>query len=169
MGTVIVARTTDGRVVGGFASEMWSGRRMIRPCSDAREKREQPSAAEGADQSFLFVIDTANKNKTQPNTIATRAFIPGYEMFGSSPTSTLDYFDTLSLEDDQQVEIIKPLKSSSGLKQVCQLSSKNLSLVGDDLCLTINGNFSTGVICMRGNACEDFEVTEFEVYSLLDE
>merc|ERR1711862_205063 len=164
--TVIVARTTDGRVVGGFASEMWSGRRIIHPCSDAREKREQPSTAE-ADQSFLFVID--NANKTQTNIIANRTFIPGYEMFGSSPMSALEYFDTLSLEDDQQVEIIKPSKSSSGLKQVCQFSMKNLSLVGDDLCLTINGNFSTGVICMRGNAREDFEVTEFEVYSLLDE
>jgi len=156
--TVIVVRTSDGRVVGGFAYEMWCGRRA------------QPPTAEGANQSFLFAVDTANK--IQPEIIASRAFIPGFELFGSSPTSTLDFFDgSRSFNNDQhpKVEIIKPSKSSSGLNQVCRLSTKHLSLVGDDMCLTIESSFSTGVARKRGGVYEDFKVAEFEVYSLFEE
>eukprot|EP00584_Thalassiosira_punctigera_P021735 CAMPEP_0172572762 /NCGR_PEP_ID=MMETSP1067-20121228/135844_1 /TAXON_ID=265564 ORGANISM="Thalassiosira punctigera, Strain Tpunct2005C2" /NCGR_SAMPLE_ID=MMETSP1067 /ASSEMBLY_ACC=CAM_ASM_000444 /LENGTH=347 /DNA_ID=CAMNT_0013365347 /DNA_START=608 /DNA_END=1651 /DNA_ORIENTATION=- len=127
--TVIVARTSDGRIVGGYATDVWSGRK--------RSSRNEAS------DSFLFVADrpAAAKAKRAATTPAAHTFIPGLAELGTSPTSAFDFdfHHPSSAHEKPHVEIYK-----TDLKQTCQVGNKFISMSnGDgDLSLVVDSCFS---------------------------
>ena len=143
--TVIVVKTSSGRVIGGFAPRLWSGRGKQTSCL--------------ANQSFLFEV---RRSKALSST-----FIPGYEEFSSSPTSTLDFdFGNLSMQDvSPKVDVIRT-PHYSRLEQVCHLTQKYLSLSDANHTLILEDSFARGMACIDGVKLETFTVIEFEVYGL---
>lgn len=165
--TIIVAKTSDGRIFGGYATDVWSGR-----------KQQSEGSSQGeTNHSFLFAIEPPSaKTKHQAPISTNTSFIPGLGDLGTSPTSALDFdFGNLSLSKHHDnnkkkkphVNIFKP---SQKFKQACQISNKMISMVDDDnnLSLSIEKSFSRGVSCTRDDRQEEFTVVEFEVYSLED-
>ena len=165
--TIIVAKTSDGRIFGGYATNVWSGRKQSEASSQGSE----------TNHSFLFAIEPpSNKTKHLPPISTNTSFIPGLGDLGTSPTSALDFdFGHLSLskyhdnnkKKKPHVNIFKP---SQKFKQACQISNKMISMVDDDtnLSLSIENSFSRGVSCTRDDRQEEFTIVEFEVYSLED-
>jgi len=152
--TVIVARTSDGRIVGGYATDVWSGRK--------RSSRNEAS------DSFLFVADrpAAAKAKRAATTPAAHTFIPGLAELGTSPTSAFDFdFHHSPVPEKPRVEIYK-----TELKQTCQVGNKFISMSnGDgDLSLIVDSSFSHGASCTREDR-EEFGVVEFEVYGFSED
>ena len=166
--TIIVAKTSDGRIVGGYATDVWSGR-----------KQQSEASSQGeTNHSFLFAIEPpSNKTKHQAPISTNTSFIPGLGNLGTSPTSALDFdFGNLSLSkhhdnNNKKKPHVNIFKPSQKFKQACQISNKMISMVDDDnnLSLSIENSFSRGVSCTRDNRQEEqFTVVEFEVYSLED-
>jgi len=163
--TIIVAKTSDGRIVGGYATDVWSG-------------RKQQSEGSSPNHAFLFAIEPPSaKTKHQAPISTNTSFIPGLGDLGTSPTSALDFdFGQLSLSKHHDnnnnnkkphVNIFKP---SQKFKQACQISNKMISMVDGDnnLSLSIGNSFSRGVSCTRDDRQEEFTIVDFEVYSLED-
>jgi len=164
--TIIVAKTSVGRIIGGYATNVWSGR-----------KQQSEAGSQGeTNHSFLFAIEPPSaKTKHQPPISTNTSFIPGLGALGTSPTSALDFdFGQLSLSKHDNNKKKKPhvniFKPSQKFKQVCQISNKMISMVNDDnnLSLSIENSFSRGVSCTRDDRQEEFTIVEFEVYSLED-
>ena len=146
--TVIVVKTSSGRIIGGYASNLWSGR-------SGRGKRTS-----SANQCFLFEV---RQSKAQSS-----SFIPGYEEFSSSPTSTtLDFdFGNLSMQDfSPKVDVMRTPRDSR-LEQVCHLTQKYLSLCDTNYTLILEDSFASGMVCLDGATLEAITVTEFEVYDV---
>lgn len=166
--TIVVAKTSDGRIVGGYATDVWSG-------------RKQPSRTEDdASHAFLFVVEQPDI-KTDVMIEAGNTFLPGLGELSTSPTSAFDFdFHQLSmappkrLDDKPNVDIFRPPQkqhtNAGGLKQACQIGNKCISMAdgNGDLSLVIESSFSGGVICM-GEAREEFTVLEFEVYGFSED
>lgn len=148
--TVIVVKTSSGRIIGGYASKLWSGRNKVLSLD------EQTSSA---NQCFLFEV---RQSKSQSSS----SFIPGYEEFSSSPTSTLDFnFGNLSMQDFcPKVDIIRT--PASRLEQVCHLTQTYLSLSDANYTFILEDCFASGMACIDGVTLEAFSVTEFEVYAV---
>ena len=145
--TVIVVKTSSGRIIGGYASNLWSG-------LSGRGKRTS-----SANQCFLFEV---RQSKAQSS-----SFIPGYEEFSSSPTSTtLDFdFGNLSMQDfSPKVDVMRT--PDSRLEQVCHLTQKYLSLCDTNYTLILEDSFASGMVCLDGATLEAITVTEFEVYDV---
>ena len=167
--TIIVAKTSDGKIVGGYATDVWSGR---------KQQSEASSSQGETNHSFLFAIEPPSTIKTKHHQapISTNtSFIPGLGDLGTSPTSALDFdFGQLSLSKHHDKKKKKPhvniFKPSQKFKQACQISNKMISMVDDDtnLSLSIENSFSRGVSCTRDDRQEEFTIVEFEVYSLED-
>lgn len=187
--TIIVALTSDGKVVGGYAEDVWSG---------GGRKEEMNH------HSFLFVVDPPASDTTAETTTAATTtmtnnkaeqssrfgrFIPGLEDIASSPTGVLEFnFDSLSIssssdkinknkkEHQKVVHIFKPSPRQASLKQVCQLGNRFISL-GDGQhmnYLSIENSFSRGGVTMMTSSngdviTEEFDVVDFEVYCLSDD
>ena len=202
--TIIVASTSNGKIVGGFAADVWSGRKVLASSSSSSLSREEINHA------FLFVVepaaantaiimtDDADKAGSSLSLQQSRLgrFIPGLEGVASSPTSPIEFdFDSPAIspsknkvvvdnnKEQQHVHIFKPsLTRPAGLKQVCQLGNKFISL-GDEggehrNFLAIENSFSRGVTMMMtsssnsdggGMITEEFGVVDFEVYCLSDD
>lgn len=164
--TIIVAKTSDGRIVGGYATDVWSGR-----------KQQSEGSSQGeTNHSFLFAIEppSTTKTKHQAHISTNTSFIPGLGGLGTSPTSALDFdFGQLSLSkhhDKKKKPHVNIFKPSQKFKQACQISNKMISMVDDDnnLSLSIENSFSRGVSCTRDDRQEEFTIVEFEAYSLED-
>jgi hypothetical protein len=164
--TVVVAKTSNGKIVGGFATGVWSG-------------RKQPASSQGeANHAFLFVVDPPEEAKTKP---AGHTFIPGLDELGTSPTSALDFdFQHLSVsspkhrDNKPQVEFFKPSQkqnTDSGWKQSCQIGNKFISMSdgNGDLTLVIENSFSNGAVARPGEDREEFSIVEFEVYGFSED
>jgi len=161
--TIIVAKTSDGKIVGGYATDVWSGR------------KQPASSQDGASHSFLFVVEPpASKTKQAVNTPVAHTFIPGLGELGSSPTSAFDFdLHQLSVSSPKHqdgrpnVEIIK---NSAGLKQACQIGNKFISMSDEngDVSLVIENSFSHGGVALR-KGTEEFDVVEFEVYGISED
>lgn len=134
--TVIVARTSSGKIVGGYATDVWSGRKVVAAPTTAANSSSSSHA-------FLFVVEqpaatiTINDNvKTTPAAAAVESpshsqqqvhqnynkrFIPGLEEIASSPTSPLEFdFDLETLnkksslvpqEQQEENNVMKVVKS----------------------------------------------------------
>jgi len=160
--TIIVAKTSDGRIVGGYATDVWSG-------------RKRPTGAEDqASNAFLFMVDQPAAKTKQPVTETGHTFIPGLGELGTSPTSIFDFdLHQPSVPEKPQVEIFKPSHSqhtNAGLKQACQIGNKFISMSDGDgnLSLVIESSFTRGVARTREDS-EEFTVVEFEVYGFLED
>jgi len=90
--TIIVAKSSTGRIVGGYATNVWSGRR-----------RNNTKQQHSKDYDFLFVV----KSPTTTTTTSTKSKLLHTGMtfmnedhqqllLGKSPTSTASHFDTSS-------------------------------------------------------------------------
>lgn len=158
--TIIVAKTSDGRIVGGFATNVWSGR------------KQPASSRDEAGNAFLFLVDQPAAKTKRAATLASHTFIPGLRELGTSPTSAFDFdFHQGSVPEKPHVEIFKPSrKSNTGFKQACQIGNKFISMRDgdDDLSLTFESSFSHGVARTR-EAREEFTVVDFEVYGFSDD
>lgn len=177
--TIIVALTNDGRVVGGYTEDVWSGGK-----SSSSSRREVEMRNHHA---FLFVVDhhppasasTGATTTTTTTTVTNKAeqsssrfgrFIPGLEDIASSPTGVLEFnFDSLSIsssnknkkeqqQQQQQVilHIFKPSPRQASLKQVCQLGNRFISL-GDEQHMTylaIENSFSRGGVTMMTSSID---------------
>lgn len=166
--TVIVAKTSDGRIVGGYATGVWSGRKQLAETQDE------------ASHAFLFVVEQPII-KTHAMLEVSNTYLPGLGELGTSPTSALD-FDfhqmtmaaTKHLDGRPNVDIFKPPQkqhtSAGGLKQACQIGNRLISMTdgNGDLSLVIESSFSRGVVCM-GETREEFTVLEFEVYGFSED
>jgi len=172
--TIIVAKTSDGRIVGGYATDAWSGRKKQSACSQQGK----------ANHAFLFVVEPAPKNSVnQPaRTPAGNTFIPGLGDLGSSPTSALDFdFHQLSMSSSPKnrrdeknkphVKIFKPSQKHTAMKQACQIGNKFISMtdINSDLSLAIENSFSRGVTRTQENRDEEFSIVSFEVYGFSEE
>lgn len=166
--TIVVARTSDGRVIGGYATDVWSGRKQ--------PVRTQDEAG----HAFLFVVAERPAAEDGAAPRPGDSFIPGLGELGTSPTSAFD-FDlhqpTPKRRDDRpRVDIFKPSPkqhASAGggsLKQACQMGNKCISMTDEngDLSLVIESSFSRGVACTRAGR-EEFTVVEFEVYGFSED
>mmetsp|Transcript_15490 Transcript_15490/g.27743 ORF Transcript_15490/g.27743 Transcript_15490/m.27743 type:complete len:298 (+) Transcript_15490:88-981(+) len=167
--TIIVAKTSDGRILGGYATNVWSG-------------RKQPADShDDASNAFLFVVDqppVAKTNQAVEIPAGHHTFIPGLGELGTSPTSAFDFdlhhhHHQPSVPEKPHVEILKPSHTqhtSSGLKQACQLGRKFISMSDGDgnLSLVIENSFSRGV-ARTHNDSEEFAVVEFEVYGFSED
>jgi len=166
--TIIVAKTSDGRIVGGYATDVWSGR------------KQPASSQDEASHAFLFVVEqpaTKTKDVTAP---AGHTFIPGLDQLGTSPTSAFDFdfhqlfvSPTKPREEKPHVEIFKPSQkqhTDAGLKQACQIGNKFISMTdgNGDLSLVIESSFSRGM-ARTGEDREEFTVVEFEVYGFSED
>ena len=170
--TIIVAKTSDGRIVGGYATDVWSGR-----------KQQQSASTQGkANHAFLFVVEPAPKNSVnQPATPVGNTFIPGLGDFGTSPTSALDFdFHQLSVSSSSKkrdeknkphVKIFKPSQKHTAMKQACQIGNKFISMtdINSDLSLVIENSFSRGVTRTQENRDEEFTIVSFEVYGFSED
>ena len=179
--TIIVAKTSDGRIVGGYATDVWSGR------------KSQGSSDADACHSFLFEVDAplAKAAERQPaanaaTTPAAHTFIPGLEDLGTSPTSALDFdLHTLSMGSDENkhtqrqdekphVKISKASQKTNaamGFKQACQIGNKFISMSDSNssgISLMIANSFSRGVSRTNEDIVE-FSIVEFEVYGFSED
>lgn len=179
--TVIVAKTSDGRIIGGYCCEVWSGRKK-KTADDA-----------GSHHAFLFVVDppctTTSTTKGAVSPAAGRhTFIPGLEVLASSPTSAsgfdLHHISAPSTpekceERKPHVEIFKAshkhthqTANAGGLKQACQISNKLISMSdgNGDLSLVLENSFSRGRLShTRYDREEEFTIVEFEVYGFSED
>lgn len=164
--TLIVAKTSDGKIIGGFATDVWSGR------------KQSDSSQDEASHAFLFMVEppAAKNTQQQPASPTAHSFLPGLEAFGTSPTSALDFdFHQLMVSapkaryEKPHVEFFKP--ANAGLKQACQLGKKFVSMSDEsgDLSLVIENSFSSGGVARAGNDREEFAVVEFEVYGFSED
>ncbi len=189
--TVVVATTSGGRVVGGYATDAWSGRGRggARIAASGNEDG-------GNDCAFLFVVDppsfppaaASEPASTPPPAAATHTFIPGLEALGTSPTSAVqfdlhrrDASPSASLRERRRdcdemkkrkkkprVKIFKPSRRSL-LKQACQVGSEFISMSdGEGLSLVIENSFSCGASRIRDDR-DEFTIVEFEVYGFTEE
>lgn len=162
--TVIVAKTSDGKIVGGYATNVWSG-------------RKQPAGSQDDSHAFLFMVEPPASKTSEPATPVAHTFIPGLGELSSSPTSAFDFdFHQLSVSspkhrnDKPQVEFFKPSQANAGFKQACQLGKKLVSMSNEngDLNLVIENSFSNGGVSHSGEK-EDFAIVEFEVYGFSED
>ena len=139
--TVIVARTSSGKVVGGYATDVWSGRKLAAAPTTAATSTashaflfvvEQPAAAAAAAAAINSNVKTTpitaaavespshSQQKRQAHQNYNKRFIPGLEEIASSPTSPLEFdfdLETLnakkksSLVPQEQQENIMKVKS----------------------------------------------------------
>ena len=194
--TVVVATTSGGRVVGGYATDAWSGRRGRGGARVAAPDNEDG----GNDGAFLFVVDPPSSSAaaavSEPSSTAAAAahtFIPGLEALGTSPTSAVqfdlhrrgsspsesprqrrrdrDEMTKKKKEEEKEkprVEIFKPSRKSS-LRQACQVGSEFISMSdGEGLSLVIENSFSCGASRIREDL-DEFTIVEFEVYGFTEE
>jgi hypothetical protein len=160
--TIVVAKSADGKILGAYATDPWSGKK--------------PSNNTQAHHAFLFSVSPEKKGAMSPlahpsSHASIGSFIPGLEELGTSPTSAFDFdfgarLSASSKRDTKgQIDIFKPC-ASIGLKQVCQLSNKLISLGdGEHLSLSIENSFSCGSASNEQQADkEEFNIAEFEVY-----
>lgn len=174
--TVIVARTSDGRVVGGYATDVWSG----------RKQQQQPGGSSSRGRSFLFTVEPPaamdGRRDAAAPMAAAHTFIPGLEdLYGTSPTSALDFdFHGLSMKHSDVktppavVEIFKPSRGDASFKQACKIGNKFISMSAADnsrtgggpTCLMIEDSFSRG---RMGENEEEFTIVEFEAYGFSED
>lgn len=177
--TIIVAKTSDGKIVGAFATDPWSGRK---------------AGDVNAHHGFLFSVSSTsssaantggvNKKKMSPlaqpssSQSSFGAYIPGLGEFGTSPTSAFDFNFATQLsasskrnqseqQQQQKVDIFKP-QPGSGFKQTCQLGNKFISLCDGVKSLSIENSFTRGRTTTGASATEQFDVVEFEVYGFTE-
>lgn len=170
--TVVVAKTSDGKVVGGYATDVWSGRKL------------QGDSQDEASHAFVFVVEppaAAEAKRAAAPTHVGHTFIPGLEELGKSPSSAFDFdFHQLSVSSHKKrdakphVEIFKPSqkpRDNAGWKQACQLGNKLISMsdASGDLTLVFENSFSRGVVARTGEDREEFTIVEFEVYGLSED
>jgi len=161
--TVIVAKTSDGKIVGGYATDVWSGRKQGSPDG----------------HSFLFSVEPPSKQGAKPRAVPPtgghhHTFIPGLEEFGTSPTSAFD-FDLHAMssspsphkQHQPHVEIFK----TKHLANAAKLSNKLISMCDEsgNLSLVIENSFSCGNTYTRENDREEFTIVEFEVYGFSED
>ena len=108
--TIIVARTSSGKVVGGYATDVWSGRKVVAAPTTAATSTssshaflfvvEQPAAATTAINGNVKTTPIAaaavespshSQQKRQAHQNYSKRFIPGLEEIASSPTSPLEF------------------------------------------------------------------------------
>jgi hypothetical protein len=157
--TIIVAKTSDGKIVGGYATDVWSGRKQ--------------GSQDG--HSFLFMVEPPSKKGAQPRAVTPTTFIPGLEEFGTSPTSAFDFdLHEMSLSSSPHkvhdgkphVEIFK----TKHLANAAKLSNKLISMCDESGNLSLNiENFSCGNTSTRENDREEFKIVEFEVYGFSED
>ncbi|KAL3761207.1 hypothetical protein ACHAWU_000302 [Discostella pseudostelligera] len=87
--TIIVAKTSTGRIVGGYATNVWSGRR--------RTKQQQNSNH----HDFLFVVESSTTTTSTKSKLLHTGMTFMHEdhqqlLLGKSPTSTASHFDISS-------------------------------------------------------------------------
>ena len=180
--TVIVAKTSDGKIIGAYACSVWSGR------------KKKTADDVGSHHAFLFVVDppctttstTKGADDTKP--AGHHTFIPGLEELASSPTSAsgfdLHHISAPSTpekcdENKPRVEIFKAshkhthqTANAGGLKQACQISNKLISMSDGkgDLSLVLENSFSHGRLShTRDDREEEFTIVEFEVYGFSED
>jgi hypothetical protein len=137
--TVIVARTSSGKVVGGYATDVWSGRKAVAAPTTTTATSTSSSHA------FLFVVEqpaaaaaaTINSNvKTTPVAAAVESpshsqqkrqahqnynkrFIPGLEEIASSPTSPLEFdFDLETLNAKKKSSLVPQEQEENNIIKV---------------------------------------------------
>ena len=138
--TVIVARTSSGKVVGGYATDVWSGRKVVVAPTTTTATSTSSSHA------FLFVVEqpanaaAINRNvKTTPIAAAvespphsqqqahqnySKRFIPGLEEIASSPTSPLEF--------DFNLETLNAKKKKSSMRIPQEQEENNIIKVKSD-------------------------------------
>ena len=139
--TVIVARTSSGKVVGGYATDVWSGRKVVAAPTTTT------AATSTSSHAFLFVVDqpaaaaTINSDvKTTPIAAAvespshsqqqqahqnySKRFIPGLEEIASSPTSPLEF--------DFDLETLNAKKKKSSMMIPQEQEENNIIKVKND-------------------------------------
>mmetsp|Transcript_22218 Transcript_22218/g.45288 ORF Transcript_22218/g.45288 Transcript_22218/m.45288 type:complete len:277 (-) Transcript_22218:141-971(-) len=162
--TIVVAKSSNGKIVGAYATEPWSGKKL----SNNNNSRH----------GFIFSASPAKRGAMSPlahpsSHSSFGSYIPGLEDLGTSPTSAFHFdFDTKSSASSKgkgaQVDILKS-RTNAGLKQVCQISNKLISLGdGENLNLSIEGCFSRGSASSQQADREEFRVVGFEVYGFSD-
>lgn len=161
--TVIVARTSHGNIIGGFATEPWSGRR----------KAGAPCERFAGHRAFLFSSNQRYEQKGCTH-IQKSSFIPGFEPFGRSPTSTMLDIPASGLLSTNgsagHVAIRKP-SHLTNFKHVCQIGNKYIAMgIGDmtSFGLCISNSFSRGSTSLLLEDDYDFEIAEFEVFGFLN-
>jgi hypothetical protein len=169
-GTLVVATTAGGRVVGGYAADAWSGR--------GREGSRIAAATGNADDgdrddggAFLFVADPPSPSSdgsepasTPPPAAEAHAFIPGLD------ERRRDHGMMKKTKKKPRVEIFKPSRRSS-LRQACRIGSECISMSdgeGGGLSLVIENSFSSGASHI-GDDRGEFAIVEFEVYGFAEE
>lgn len=167
--TIVVAKAPDGTIVGGYATEPWSGK-----------KKSSESDSNSNHHGFIFSIKPSEKNTASPLTQrsssrAVASFIPGLK--GNSPTSSLDFdlASKLSMmpdaieSDGNHVDIIRQ-SNGTDFKQVCQLSNKLIAMGdGQEASFSFEGSFSRVSASISSASCDEFEIVQFEVYGFSEE
>eukprot|EP00957_Ditylum_brightwellii_P181897 13857960-Ditylum_brightwellii.AAC.1 len=165
--TLIVAKTSCDDIVGLFATAPWSG----------RKKDENQISAD----SFLFSVhpesSTTELHSCKPKKYS--CFIPGFEPFGKSPTTTIigddPELETSPTLDREHVSIYK-CQGARQYNQMCHISDKRISVGGKDgtVAFCVWDSFSRGssypcnayATSFSLASSENFDIVEFEVYGL---
>ena len=156
--TIIVARTNDGHIVGGFATEQWSGRKSNNGCNLSNH-------------AFLFSVSSSSAEDNSNSPVGQSSYIPGIDMFGSSPTSTLGFEHASRIlfgENDKNHVAIHKQHNNRMFKQVCQVGNKYIAMGDggdvDSFGLSIGSSFSKGSTSISVTNKENLTIIEFEVY-----
>lgn len=156
--TLFVAKTSCGKIVGGFATGLWSGHRTQHFPDDKVDKEE-----------FLFVVKPLTP-KAPKSQVFANTFIPGLNINGRSPTSAANHFSFQRGRNNEKIpHRVNIFKSARRMKQTCRIGGKCISMSEDDgsLSLELNNSFKSGTWRIDGNE-EKFNVLEFEVYGFTE-
>lgn len=155
--TLFVAKTSCGKIVGGFATGLWSGHKT-QDCDREDDKKE-----------FLFVVEPMTPKAPKSQVVA-NTFIPGLDFHGRSPTSAANLFSFQRGRNNEKIpHRVNIFKSARRMKQTCRIGGKCISMSEDDgsLSLELNNSFKSGTWRINGNE-ETFIVLEFEVYGFTE-
>lgn len=154
--TLFVAKTSCGKIVGGFATGLWSGHRTQHFPDDNVDKEE-----------FLFVVEPMTPKAPKSQVVAS-TFIPGLDFHGRTPTA--NHFSFQRGRNNEKIpHRVNIFKSARRMKQTCRIGGKCISMSKDDgsLSLELNNSFKSGTWRIDGNE-EKFNVLEFEVYGFTE-
>mmetsp|Transcript_10399 Transcript_10399/g.13930 ORF Transcript_10399/g.13930 Transcript_10399/m.13930 type:complete len:277 (+) Transcript_10399:204-1034(+) len=153
--TLVVAMTSRGEIMGGFTTAPWSGR-----------KKEQGTSSS---ESFLFKVGLSAKEQS--------CFIPGFEPYGKSPTTTVlgaHHGPSLSSICSEEYVSVYRCQEADQYTQTCHIGNKRLTIGGKDgsLGFCVSDCFSRGCTSpcdVYGTSSplassENFDIVEFEVY-----
>lgn len=120
--TLFVAKTSCGKIVGGFATDLWSVHRTHYFPDDKVDKEE-----------FLFVVEPMTPKAPKSQVVA-NSFIPGLDFHGRS------------LQNEKIPHRVNIFKSARRMKQTCRIGGKCISMSADDgsLSLELNNSFKSG-------------------------